>query len=133
MYLCTVDPTDTMDAYHKVLVHLMDAESVGHLMVSRELISKDDLDAITDAPSDFLKNSYLLEHVEQQLDSSGLQTFFSLLQDSGVEVNKFIGDHFLRSMSKTVYVYVCNYKQFMYYVFLNQAHAGRRLAHTLFF
>ena len=106
MYLCTVDPTDTMNAYHKVLVHLMDAESVGHLMVSRELISKDDLDAITGAPSDYLKNSYLLEHVEHRLDSSGLHTFFSLLQESGAEVNKFVGDHFLRSMSKAIHVYV---------------------------
>ena len=108
MYIKAVDPTNAMDGYHKVLEHLMDVESVGNLMVSGELISKDDLDAIVGAPSDYLRNSYLLEHVEQ-LGSSGVQKFFTLLQESTANINKYIGDHFLRSMlmAMCTCTYVC--------------------------
>ena len=81
----------------------MDAKSVGDLMVSRELISKDDLNAIIGAPSDYMRNSYLLEHVEQ-LDSSGVDTFFILLRESSAEINKFIGDHILKSVLVAMYV-----------------------------
>ena len=81
----------------------MDAESVGQLMVSRKLISKDDLSAITaGAPSDYLRNSHLLELVEQ-LDLS--HRFFSLLQESSAEINKFIGDHLLKSTY--VLIFLC--------------------------
>lgn len=103
MYL--VDPADPMNVYHEILEHLMDARSVGDLMVSKELISKEDLDAIIGAPCDYMRNSYLLEHVEQ-LDSSGVHTFFILLWKSSAEVNKLIGDHFQKSVLMAVCVIV---------------------------
>ena len=93
-----------MDTYHKFLERFMDAESVGKLMVSKELISNDDLDAVIGAPSDYMRNSYLLEHVEQ-LDSSGMHTFFALLQQSGAVVNKLIGDYCLKGMLMATYVF----------------------------
>ena len=100
-----VDPANPMEACHEILEHLMDAKSVGDLMVSKELISKDDLDAIIDAPCDYMRNLYLLEHVEQ-LDSSGVHTFLKLLGESSAEVNKFISDRFWKSVLVAIRTYV---------------------------
>ena len=86
-----------INTYYDVLVNFMDAESIGSAMVSNNFIVEDDLVAITDAPSNYIKNSCLLEHVEL-LDGSKLSTFFTLLQQSSAENNQVIGNILSKGM-----------------------------------
>ena len=83
---------------HEILSHCFDVESVGQLLTSHGLITKDDLDVVGSAPCKYLKNSFLLEQIDLT-DASVVYTLSNLLQESNEGSNKVIGKFLLECKS----------------------------------
>jgi len=68
----------------------MDADSVSHMMLCEDLITDDDYEAITAAPTDNKMNTLLLQYV-RSMNNKQLSRFCDIL--ASIETHKEISQH----------------------------------------
>ena len=82
------DHTEVISICYLYLLQHMDADSVSHMMQCDGLISEDDYEAITAAPTDRMMNVLILEYV-RVMDLPKLLKFAGLLKN--METQERIG------------------------------------------
>lgn len=70
---------ELLDRYGTVLLEQLDAASIIPIMVERRLLNSDEAYSINCAPTEYQKNSQILDRV-QEMDNRGLIRFCDILQ-----------------------------------------------------
>jgi len=70
---------ELVDRFGVVLLEQMNANSVAPIMADRNLLTKEDVHVISLAATEYQKNGYILERV-QNMDNCGLLRFCDILQ-----------------------------------------------------
>ena len=108
-------PSQIISHYYTYLESHLDADSVSNMMHHENLLSDEDYDVITSAPTDMKMNCLLLHYIKM-MNISKLQQFCKILNE--IETQRHIG----KSLETCKCLYVCTHHNSM--VVLIREHKG---------